>query len=57
VNWKPGEDVVIAGSVSDEEARTLHPHGWKNVTPYMRVTRQPGLDQSSETRATERQPA
>lgn len=57
VNWKPGEDVVIAGSVSDEEARTLHPHGWKNVTPYMRMTRQPGLDQSSEARATERQPA
>ena len=43
--------------ITDEEARTLHPHGWKNVTPYMRVTRHPGLDQSSETRATERQPA
>ncbi|HET7576640.1 MAG TPA: peroxiredoxin [Sphingomicrobium sp.] len=57
VNWKPGEDVVIAGSVTDEEARTLHPHGWKNVTPYMRVTRQPGLDQPSEAQKPERQPA
>ncbi|HEX5237782.1 MAG TPA: peroxiredoxin [Sphingomicrobium sp.] len=49
VNWKPGEDVVIAGAVSDEEARTLHPHGWKNVTPYMRLTRQPGLETSEKT--------
>lgn len=43
VNWKPGEDVVIAPSVSDDEARALHPHGWKSVTPYLRFTRQPGL--------------
>ena len=57
VNWKPGEDVVIAGSVSDEEARTLHPHGWKNVTPYMRVTRQPGLDEAPSERAKDEQPA
>ncbi|HET8749674.1 MAG TPA: peroxiredoxin [Sphingomicrobium sp.] len=55
VNWKPGEDVVIAGSVTDEEARTLHPHGWKNVTPYMRVTRQPGLAEAPSE--PERQPA
>ena len=46
VNWKPGEDVVIAPSVSDEEARDLHPHGWKSVTPYLRTTRQPGLEQT-----------
>ena len=56
VNWKPGEDVVIAGAVSDEEARTLHPTGWKNVTPYMRVTRQPGLDQAPSEKA-DKQPA
>jgi hypothetical protein len=41
VNWRPGDDVVIAPSVSDEEARTLHPHGWRSVTPYLRFTRQP----------------
>jgi alkyl hydroperoxide reductase subunit AhpC len=43
VNWKPGEDVVIAPSVTDDEARGLHPHGWNAVTPYLRYTRQPGL--------------
>lgn len=49
VNWKPGEDVVIAPSVSDEEARTLHPHGWTALTPYLRLTRQPGQgDQRAE---------
>jgi thioredoxin-dependent peroxiredoxin len=41
VNWKPGEDVVIAPSVSEEEARKLHPEGWKTLTPYLRVARQP----------------
>ena len=40
-NWKPGEDVIIAGSVSDEEAKTLFPGGWKAVKPYLRVTKQP----------------
>lgn len=43
VNWKPGEDVVIAPSVSDDEARGLHPKGWNAVTPYLRFTAQPGL--------------
>ena len=42
VNWKKGEDVIIAGSVSDEEAKTLFPGGWKAVKPYLRVTKQPG---------------
>ena len=41
-NWKPGEDVIIAGSVSDEEAKTLFPQGWQTVKPYLRVVRQPG---------------
>jgi alkyl hydroperoxide reductase subunit AhpC len=41
-NWKKGEDVIIAGSVSDEEAKTLFPGGWKAVKPYLRVTKQPG---------------
>jgi thioredoxin-dependent peroxiredoxin len=41
-NWKNGEDVIIAGSVSDEEAKTLFPGGWNAVKPYLRVTKQPG---------------
>ena len=41
-NWKPGDDVIIAGSVSDEDAKTLFPQGWKAVKPYLRVTKQPG---------------
>jgi alkyl hydroperoxide reductase subunit AhpC len=42
VNWKQGEDVIIAGSVSDEDAKKLFPQGWKAVKPYLRVTKQPG---------------
>ncbi len=41
VNWKPGEDIVISPAVSDEEARKLYPEGWKTLTPYLRVARQP----------------
>jgi alkyl hydroperoxide reductase subunit AhpC len=41
-NWKPGDDVIIAGSVSDEEAKTLFPDGWKAPKPYLRVVKQPG---------------
>jgi alkyl hydroperoxide reductase subunit AhpC len=41
-NWKPGDDVIIAGSVSDEDAKTLFPGGWKTVKPYLRVVKQPG---------------
>ncbi|HSH90059.1 MAG TPA: peroxiredoxin [Ramlibacter sp.] len=41
-NWKKGDDVIIAGSVTDEEAKTLFPGGWKAVKPYLRVTKQPG---------------
>ncbi|MGE4242514.1 peroxiredoxin [Ramlibacter sp.] len=40
-NWKPGDDVIIAGSVSDEDAKTLFPQGWKTVKPYLRVTKSP----------------
>jgi alkyl hydroperoxide reductase subunit AhpC len=42
VNWKQGDDVIIAGSVSDEDAKTLFPAGWKSPRPYLRITRQPG---------------
>jgi alkyl hydroperoxide reductase subunit AhpC len=41
VNWKQGDDVIIAGSVSDEDAKTLFPQGWTAVKPYLRVTKQP----------------
>jgi len=40
-NWKHGEDVIIAGSVSDEEAKKLFPGGWKAPRPYLRITQQP----------------
>ncbi len=41
VNWKQGEDVIIAGSVSDEEAKKTYPQGWKSPRPYLRVVPQP----------------
>ncbi len=41
VNWKPGEDVIIAGSVSDEEAKQKYPQGWKAPKPYLRIVPQP----------------
>ena len=40
-NWKPGEDVIISGSVSDEEAKKMFPGGWKAPRPYLRVTKAP----------------
>ena len=42
VNWKQGDDVIIAGSVSDEEARRIYPEGWKAPRPYIRIVPQPG---------------
>jgi len=41
VNWKQGEDVIIAGSVSDDEAKKTYPNGWKAPKPYMRIVPQP----------------
>jgi thioredoxin-dependent peroxiredoxin len=41
VNWKQGEDVIIAGSVSDEEARQIYPDGWEAPKPYIRIVPQP----------------
>ena len=40
-NWKQGQDVIIAGSVNDEDAKKLFPDGWKAPKPYLRITRQP----------------
>jgi len=42
VNWEPGDDVIIAGSVSDEEAKKTYPQGWKAPKPYIRIVPQPG---------------
>ena len=41
VNWKDGEDVIIAGAVSDEDAKGKFPKGWKAPKPYLRITPQP----------------
>ena len=41
VNWKPGEDVIIVTSVSDEEAKQKYPNGWKAPRPYLRIVAQP----------------
>jgi alkyl hydroperoxide reductase subunit AhpC len=41
VNWKAGEDVIIAGSVSDDEAKQKYPSGWKAPKPYIRIVPQP----------------
>lgn len=40
-DWKQGEDVIIAGSVSDEEAKKIYPEGWKSPKPYIRIVPQP----------------
>ena len=41
VNWREGEDVIIGGSVSNEEAAELYPDGWESPLPYLRVVAQP----------------
>jgi thioredoxin-dependent peroxiredoxin len=40
-NWKHGDDVIIAGSVSDEDAKTMFPAGWRAPKPYIRIVKQP----------------
>lgn len=42
-NWEPGEDVIIAGSVSDEDAKKVYPQGWRAPRPYLRFVPQPGV--------------
>jgi len=41
VNWKRGEDVIIAGSVSDDAAKEIYPDGWKSPKPYIRIVPDP----------------
>ena len=40
-DWQQGEDVIIAGSVTDDEAKTIYPDGWKSPKPYIRIVPQP----------------
>jgi alkyl hydroperoxide reductase subunit AhpC len=42
-NWKPGEDVIIAASVSNEDAKKAYPQGWRAPRPYLRIVAQPGV--------------
>ena len=42
-NWESGEDVIIAGSVSDEDAKKAYPQGWRSPKPYLRFVPQPGV--------------
>jgi len=41
VNWKNGDDVIILGSVTDDEAKQKYPEGWKAPKPYLRIVKQP----------------
>jgi alkyl hydroperoxide reductase subunit AhpC len=41
VNWQRGDDVIISGSVSEEEAKKTYPRGWKSPKPYIRIVPQP----------------
>jgi alkyl hydroperoxide reductase subunit AhpC len=48
VNWQQGEDVIIAGSVSDDQAKEIYPDGWESPKPYIRIVPQPGDPVTSE---------
>ena len=41
VNWKHGDDVIISGSVSDDDAKKMFPAGWRAPKPYIRIVKQP----------------
>jgi alkyl hydroperoxide reductase subunit AhpC len=40
-NWKQGDEVIISGAVSDEDAKKIYPQGWKAPRPYLRIVPQP----------------
>ena len=40
-DWKQGEDVILGGAISDDEAKTIYPQGWKSPKPYIRIVPQP----------------
>jgi alkyl hydroperoxide reductase subunit AhpC len=41
VNWQQGDDVIISGSVNDEQAKEIWPEGWESPKPYIRIVPQP----------------
>jgi len=41
-NWTQGEDVIISGAVTDDQAKEIYPNGWKSPKPYLRIVPQPG---------------
>jgi alkyl hydroperoxide reductase subunit AhpC len=43
VNWNPGDDVIISGSVSDDKAKEMFPEGWESPKPYIRIVKDPGV--------------
>jgi alkyl hydroperoxide reductase subunit AhpC len=45
VNWQPGDNVIISGSVSDDEAKTIYPDGWESPRPYIRIVPQPAASE------------
>jgi alkyl hydroperoxide reductase subunit AhpC len=47
VNWQRGDDVIIAGSVSDDQARELWPEGWESPKPYIRIVPAPSTNGSN----------
>ncbi|MFN0279295.1 MAG: peroxiredoxin [Pyrinomonadaceae bacterium] len=49
VNWKDGDDCIIVPAVSDEDAKSKFPAGWKTVKPYLRVTPQPNKVETSDS--------
>jgi thioredoxin-dependent peroxiredoxin len=49
VNWKQGDDVIISGSVSDEEAKQIYPEGWQSPRPYIRIVPQPQKEPAGTT--------
>ena len=48
VNWQQGDDVIIAGSVSNDEAKEIWPDGWESPKPYIRIVPQPESEVLSE---------
>jgi alkyl hydroperoxide reductase subunit AhpC len=46
VNWQPGEDVIIAGSVSNDQAKEIYPEGWKEPKPYIRIVPQAAAEKA-----------
>ena len=51
VNWQQGDDVIIAGSVNNEEAKKINPDGWQEAKPYIRIVPQPGQVRSAAAAA------